>query len=147
MMWLMPCHLLHPPTPFSLPQLFCVLPQLLVPPVNTALVWPLSLESCFWEVGGSLKGLRMSCRCPLWIIRGRENPYLSHWQCECVSCVYVYVSTPVVCPLHVCVLPVFSLSLLIITGLRARISLSAGQPCHISSKQAPSLQKALDNSP
>lgn len=41
----------------------------------------------------------------------------------------------------------FSLSLLIITGLRARISLSAGQPCHISSKQAPSLQKALDNSP
>lgn len=44
-------------------------------------------------------------------------------------------------------LSLFSLSLLIITGLRARISLSAGQPCHISSKQAPSPQKALDNSP
>lgn len=48
---------------------------------------------------------------------------------------------------NVCVLSLFSLSLLIITGLRARISLSAGQPCHISSKQAPSPQKALDNSP
>lgn len=45
------------------------------------------------------------------------------------------------CPVHVCVLSLFSLSLLIITGLRARISLSAGQPCHISSKQAPSFRK------
>ena len=146
MMWLMPCHLLHsaPPPPISQTQLFCVLPQLLVPPVNTALIWPLSLKSCFWEVGGSLKGQRMSCRCPLWIIRTRENPYLSHWLCLCVC---VCAGTPVVCPAHVCVLSLFSLSLLIITGLRARISLSAGQPCHISSKQAPSLQKALDNSP
>lgn len=50
-------------------------------------------------------------------------------------------------PVHVCVLSLFSLSLLIITGLRACISLSAGQPCHISSKQGSSLQKALDNSP
>lgn len=62
-------------------------------------------------------------------------------------CVCVCACVCVLYPVHVCVLSPFSLSLLIITGLRARISLSAGQPCHISSKQAPSLQKAFDNSP
>lgn len=39
----------------SQPQLFCVFPQPLAPPVNTTLARPLSLESCLWEVGGLLE--------------------------------------------------------------------------------------------